>query len=159
MPWDVSALLEPLSVAIHAARRAALSPSATVLVFGAGAVGLLVAGICKIYGASTVIIADVDPGRVKFAVDNGFADGSFIVPIRPRPSSSEAALQAAKGLASEISTCKRQNGVPVGEVDAVFECTGVPSCLQTAIYVSLLLPTNDHPLKTVLSFGFHCFGD
>lgn len=149
MPWDVSALLEPLSVAIHAARRAALSPSASVLIFGAGAVGLLVAGVCKIYGANTVIIADVDPGRVKFAIDNKFADASFVVPIRPRPSSTEEALQAAKELAGEIVNCRSHNGVMIGEVDTVFECTGVPSCVQTAIYVSRLLSTFTTPSESV----------
>lgn len=135
---SVSALLEPLSVAIHATRRAALSPSTptSVLVFGAGAVGLLVAGMCKMSGASTVVIADVDPGRVEFAVRNNFADCSFAVPKRPQPSDTNEALQLAKNLATQISRCKKQNGECLGEVDAVFECTGVPSCLQTAIYVS-----------------------
>ncbi|KAF2236601.1 GroES-like protein [Viridothelium virens] len=132
---DLGALLEPLGVAIHASRRAQLSPNSTTLVFGAGAVGLLVSAMAKIEGSSTVVIADIDQGRVDFAVKNGFAHRGFVVPMR-RGNSIEENLQIARETAVEVSKVSRQDGSPVGEVDAAFECTGVPSCLQAAIYAT-----------------------
>jgi len=133
---DLGALLEPLGVAIHANRRAGLPPSSTALVFGAGAVGLLVAAMAKISGCSTVVIADIDAGRVEFAVNHGFAHRGFVVPLK-RGNSVEENLAIAKELAESIGTVKKAGTGEgaIGEVDAVFECTGVPSCLQAAIYV------------------------
>lgn len=133
---DLGALLEPLSVAIQASRRAQLGAGATVLVFGAGAVGLLVAAMAKISGAGTVVIADIDAGRVQFAVDNKFAHRGFTVPLK-RGSTIEEQLDIAKETAAEIGKTTKESGGEVGEVDAVFECTGVPSCVQASIFVSL----------------------
>lgn len=136
MSLDLGALLEPLGVAIQASKRAQLAPGATVLVFGAGAVGLLVAAMAKISGASTVVIADIDEGRVNFAVENKFAHRKFTVPLK-RGATIEEQLDIAKETAAEIGKISRESGGEVGEVDAVFECTGVPSCVQASIYVSL----------------------
>lgn len=145
MSLDLGAILEPLGVAIHATRRAALSPKSTVLVFGAGAVGLLCAGMAKIGGATEVVIADIDQGRVDFAVQNGFADSTFTVPMK-RGKDIDENLAIAKETAAAIGEVKRANGETIGEVDAVFECTGVPSCVQAAIYVSETKNKNN-PLK------------
>ena len=131
----MGALLEPLGVAIHASRRAQLPTGSTVLVFGAGAVGLLVAAMAKISGASTVVIADIDGGRVDFAVKNGFAHRGYTVPMK-RGGTVEESLSIAKETAVEVGKVQTASGKSVGEVDAVFECTGVPPCLQAAIYVS-----------------------
>lgn len=132
---DLGALLEPLGVAIHASRRAQLPTGSTVLVFGAGAVGLLVAAMAKISGAGTVVIADIDGGRVDFAVKNGFTHRGYTVPMK-RGGTVEESLNIAKETATEVGKVQRASGKPVGEVDAVFECTGAPSCLQAAIYAT-----------------------
>lgn len=132
---DAGALLEPLGVAVHASRRANIAPGSTVLVLGAGTVGLLVAAVAKIKGAGTVIIADIDSGRVQFAVENKFAHLGFTVPRR-RAEKIEDQLAIAKEIAAEVGKVVNSDNIVVGEVDAVFECTGVPSCLQTAIYVN-----------------------
>lgn len=134
VPLDLGALLEPLGVAIQASKRAQLAPGATVLVFGAGAVGLLVAAMAKISGAGTVVIADIDEGRVNFAVENKFAHRSFTVPMK-RGATIEEQLDIAKETAATIGKITKESGSEVGEVDAVFECTGVPSCVQASIYV------------------------
>lgn len=127
---DIGALLEPLGVALHAWRRSQMPRNATVLVFGAGAVGLLSAAVAKLKGASRVVIADIDAGRLEFAVANGFADSSYTVPMR-RGKDIDESLAIAKETAAEIG--KVDN---VGEVDVTIECTGVPSCVQAGIYVS-----------------------
>ena len=133
---DLGAILEPLGVAIHASRRAQLVPGSTTLVFGAGAVGLLCAAMCKVSGASTVIIADIQAERVAFAVENGFAHGGFVVPMK-RGQNIEEKLQIAKETAELAGQTETIGGGSLGEVDAVFECTGVEACTQAAIYVSL----------------------
>lgn len=131
---DLGAILEPLGVAIQASKRAQLEPGATVLVFGAGAVGLLVAAMAKISGAGTVVIADIDEGRVNFAVENKFAHRKFTVPMK-RGLTIEEQLDIAKETAADIGRIRKESGSLIGEVDAVFECTGVPSCVQASIYV------------------------
>ena len=130
---QLGALLEPLSVTIHAVQRSDLQPKAKVLVLGAGAIGLLAAAVCKIRGA-TVIIADLDEGRIKFAVENQFADYAFVMPTR-RSSDVDEGLKMARETATEIGKTQMSGGALFGEVDVVFECTGVPTCAQVAIYV------------------------
>ena len=107
--------------------------------------GLLVAAMAKISGASTVVIADIDSGRVNFAVDNHFAHRGFTVPLK-RGQTIEENLDIAKETAAEIAKISRVNGRPVGEVDAVFECTGVPSCVQASIYVCHIPHTGFIPI-------------
>lgn len=109
--------------------------------------GLLVAAMAKISGASTVVIADIDSGRVNFAVDNHFAHRGFTMPLK-RGQTIEENLDIAKETAAEIAKISRVNGRPVGEVDAVFECTGVPSCVQASIYVCHILHTGFIHLTT-----------
>lgn len=129
MPLDYGALLEPLAVAIHAIRRSQMAYSSRVLIFGAGAVGLLCAAMAKISGAGKVVIADIDSGRTDFAVKHRFADLGFAVNSK-RGSNTEEDLEIATGNAQSIS-----KSADVEEFDLSFECTGVPSCLQAAIYV------------------------
>lgn len=131
---EQGALVEPLSVAMHARDRAQLKPGSTVLVLGAGAVGLLCAAACKASGAQAVIIADIQEDRVNFAVQNGFADVAIVVPMA-RPQTIEDKLAYAKELAGRVASSK-VGEEEVGEVGVTFECTGVESCMQTAIYVS-----------------------
>jgi len=134
---ELGALAEPLAVAIHASDRAKLPAASAVLVLGAGAVGLLCAAVAKAVAGSKVVIADIQAERVKFAVDHGFADAGVVVPLsHPRPTTIEEKLDAAKKLADLLKNTRIGDG-HVGEVAATFECTGVESCLQAAIYVSL----------------------
>jgi L-iditol 2-dehydrogenase len=149
MSLDLGALLEPLGVAIQASKRAQLAPGATVLVFGAGAVGLLVAAMAKISGAATVVIADIDEGRVNFAVENKFAHRNFTVPLK-RGATIEEQLDIAKETAAAIGKIKKQSGGELGEVDAVFECTGVPSCVQASIFVIYSILCNPPTLANEL---------
>lgn len=93
--------------------------------------------MAKISGSSTVVIADIDAGRVDFAVQNGFAHKGYVVPLK-RGNSVEENLEIAKATAGEIGALDSygEGAGKVGEVDAVFECTGVPSCVQASIYAS-----------------------
>lgn len=129
---ELGALVEPLSVAMHARNRANLPSGSTVLVLGAGAVGLLVAAVSKAAG-QTVVIADIQSDRVDFATANGYADAGIVVPPK-RPQAIEEKLAYAKEVADLVKQAQVQ-GKAVGEVTATYECTGVETCMQTAIYV------------------------
>ena len=131
---DHGAVLEPLGVAIHATRRARLPSGANVLVFGAGAVGLLCAYSAKQAGAARVLIADIVKSRIEFAVTNGFADEGFLVPMK-RGQTVEEELEIAKSTAAAVIDYPVA-GHPMGELDVIFECTGVPSCVQASIYAT-----------------------
>ncbi|PHH91325.1 hypothetical protein CDD83_896 [Cordyceps sp. RAO-2017] len=131
---DLGALIEPLSVAMHAQDRANLPPGSTVLVFGAGAVGLLAAAVSKASGAEAVVIADIQKDRVDFAVANGYADAGVVV-APARPQTIDDKLAYARSVADEIKAAQ-VGGRAVGELSAVYECTGVESCVQSSIYAA-----------------------
>lgn len=136
IPVEQAALLEPLAVAIHASNRAALAPGSSVLILGAGAVGLLAAAMAKIRGATTITIADIASSRVDFAVKNGFATNGITLPAK-RASTTEDKVALGREL-SEIVTSEvdKLTGKPIGEYDVTFECTGVESCVQAGIFAT-----------------------
>lgn len=90
--FDAAALLEPLSVAIHAVNRAHPEPGSTALVLGAGTVGLLTAAMARQSGCTAVTICDVDQGRVDYALANGFATHGHVVPRPLHTSSSSSSI-------------------------------------------------------------------
>ena len=61
---DHAALIEPLAVATHDVRRAAVKAGDSVLVFGGGPIGTLIALVCRHRGAR-VAVAEVNPFRVE----------------------------------------------------------------------------------------------
>lgn len=140
LDYDIGALLEPLAVAIHAVRRiqAPSQPDTwNCLIFGAGAVGLLCAAAARAEGCKNVVMADIDHGRLQFALKHGFASAIYLVAGK-RPTS----LEANKDVAREIEKVKLPDGSAIGKMDAVLECTGVESCLQASIYVGPSFPTD-----------------
>lgn len=135
---DVGALIEPLAVAVHARSRAECAGAGraqTALVFGAGAVGLLCCAVNKAAPAvRTVVVADIQAERVQFALDRGLADVGVVVPMR-RPETVEEKLEFAREVAGLVKGAKGDTAI--GDIGLVYECTGVETCLQAAIYVRL----------------------
>lgn len=74
------ALMEPLSVAVHIVRQARVSPGQSVVVFGAGPVGLLCCAVASAFGASKVIAVDIQQSRLDFAKD--YAVTSVFMPSK-----------------------------------------------------------------------------
>lgn len=68
------ALTEPAAVAVHALRRAGIDIGDSVLIFGAGPIGLMVAMWARAWGASRVLLADIDEAKLDFAQTLGFTD-------------------------------------------------------------------------------------
>ena len=71
---DAAAMLEPLSVGIWACRKGRVGPGTNVLVNGAGPIGLLAAQTAAAFGASRVVIADVNENRLQLAGRLGVTD-------------------------------------------------------------------------------------
>lgn len=62
-----SALMEPLSVGIAAARKAHLSPGDRVLISGAGPIGIVCAQVARAFGATDITVTDVAAERLDAA--------------------------------------------------------------------------------------------
>ncbi|KAI1133579.1 sorbitol dehydrogenase [Nemania abortiva] len=160
--FEAAALLEPLSVGIHAVNRANPPPGSTALVMGAGTVGLLTAAMALQSGCTSVTIADVDAGRVDYAIKHGFATHGFVVtrPLHLSTSSTsissdsgsmtpcsiisnsyQGQLEHARRLAADILSVSRPPAALHNEdedegVDVAFECTGKEACMQTCLYAT-----------------------
>ncbi|KAF9887855.1 hypothetical protein FE257_009515 [Aspergillus nanangensis] len=128
--FEEGALLEPLSVALHAVRRSGLTIGQSVLVLGAGAIGLLCASLARAAGASRVGIVDIDQSRLDFAMGSdasrkALATASYRIDLGKMADLKEG---FANHIAQEI---RQADGL--GAADLVFECTGVESCVNIGI--------------------------
>jgi len=68
MEDGIGAMIEPLSVALHAVKQAGHIVGKKVLITGGGTIGLLTALVAKVYGALTVAISDIVSDRRKVAL-------------------------------------------------------------------------------------------
>jgi L-idonate 5-dehydrogenase len=71
MSWGEAAMLEPLSVSLHALRRVGDLTGAAVLVAGGGAIGQLTSLVARALGASKVVLSDIDAFPRRFARQTG----------------------------------------------------------------------------------------
>src|ERR1700761_2909563 len=71
MDDGAGAMMEPLSVALHAVKRAGTVSGKRVLVTGGGTVGLLVALTARAFGAVPVAVSDIVPARRSKAIELG----------------------------------------------------------------------------------------
>ena len=62
-----AALLEPVSIGMHAANRSPISANDTVVVIGAGTIGIFILQACKLKGAGKVIVFDINEFRLNLA--------------------------------------------------------------------------------------------
>ena len=67
-------MCEPLSVGVHACRRANIGPETNVLIMGAGPIGLVTMLAARAFGAPRIVIVDVDDRRLSVAKDLGTDD-------------------------------------------------------------------------------------
>ena len=71
MTYDEGAMIEPLAVAVHAAKRPGNLAGKRVAVLGAGPVGILLCQSLKALGAEEVLVTDVSDYRLKLAAECG----------------------------------------------------------------------------------------
>ena len=131
------ALIEPLSVAVHLIRRADVKPGDSIIVFGAGPVGLLSCAVARAFGAATIVAVDVNAERLAFATEyaathsfnpshNGNDHSSGNTNVDDNGKDNEDARSAVELL----RTCAMD---PLG-ADKAVDASGAASCIRTAIY-------------------------
>jgi len=94
-----AALLEPASIGTHAANRAPISNEDTVVVIGAGTIGLFILQAARLRGAAKVIAVDINEFRLDLAKKLG-AD-KLINPLKSNLS--EAVLQETEGKGANVT--------------------------------------------------------
>lgn len=65
------ALVEPLSVGMHAANQGQVKLGDSVVILGAGCIGLVTLLACKAYGATDITVVDIIPKRLDYALKLG----------------------------------------------------------------------------------------
>ena len=115
LPANVSfqegAMVEPLAVGLHAVDMAKMPRGATVLIIGAGPVGLATMLWAKFLGARHVIVSEKAEVRRQMAAKFGATD----------------AIDPGEPLVPQVQ--KIAGKAP----DVIFECVGVPGLLNTAM--------------------------
>jgi len=109
MDLDQLAVVECLAIGAHAVRRANLAVGSTVLVVGAGPIGMGILQFAKVAGA-TVFVMDMNPERLAFCRDELGAD---------------QIIQAGSSAREQIDTLT--NG---DFIDTVFDATGNPKAME-----------------------------
>lgn len=113
LSYDVGALIEPLSVAVHTVRRADVQLGDTVLILGDGPIGLLTAAVCRRSGATRILLAGHSDARLALALQFGATDTLNTHGHDPAAWALELTEQFG--------------------VDKGFECVGSETCLTQAI--------------------------
>jgi L-iditol 2-dehydrogenase len=113
MPFAHAALIEAVSVAVHAVSLTPIALDDTVLVVGAGMIGLLTLQAALLAGAGRVFVIDVDDTRLQLARDLG-ATQTF--------NSREA------GTLDQVMELTSHRGV-----DAALECVGTTATVKYAV--------------------------
>jgi L-iditol 2-dehydrogenase len=113
--FEQGAMTEAVSIAVHAVRRARLSQGDTVVVVGAGMIGLLLIEALGDADCGRIIAVDLDPNRLKIAEEFGAE-----VVLNPEKSDViQHCLQLTQGRGADVS----------------FDVVGIPSSVQTAAAV------------------------
>ena len=75
--FEKAALIEAVSIAVHAARISGIRSGDAAVVIGAGMIGLLAVQAFRVYGCRRIFAVDLDEGRLKMAKGAG-ADETFL---------------------------------------------------------------------------------
>ncbi|MBQ3487495.1 MAG: galactitol-1-phosphate 5-dehydrogenase [Clostridia bacterium] len=142
-----AAMIEPLSVAYHAATRTKIGPGDTAVVIGVGTIGLLTLQVVKSFGVKQLIAVDIDDKRLELARQNGATDC-----VNSRDA--DALEQILK--------------VSDGGVDVALDATGIDATVNMAIrsvhlngkvvLIGNLAPKVDFPLQIAVTRQLSLFG-
>ena len=107
-----AAMVEPLSVAYHAATRAPIGENDSVAVIGVGTIGLLTLQVVRALGAKRVIAVDISEDRLHTARENG----------------ASACVDSSDPRAAEM--IREAAG---GGVDIAFDATGIDATVNLCV--------------------------
>lgn len=111
--FEAAALAEPLSVGIHACRRAGVSLGRSVFIAGAGPIGIASLMAAKAFGATRILISDVREARLAMARELGATAA-----VNPKEVETAAAL-------AELTEGRG--------VDVAIECAGAEAALADCL--------------------------
>lgn len=94
--------------------------------------------MAKMSGATTVVIVDVDHGRIEYALSNGFAHKGFVVPSRRNAGEHAGQFDSAKEFAGDVMQVASLGDADFEGADVTFDCTGKEICMQAGLFVSNL---------------------
>jgi L-iditol 2-dehydrogenase len=140
-PLEHAALIEAVSVAVHAVKLAAPKASDEVAVIGSGMIGLLIIQVLRDIGCRRIVAVDVDEGRLTVAKQLGATDA--------------VNAKNADSVAELLAITNRRG------VDASWEVVGTTATVQTAIHcvrkggavtlVGNVSPNVEIPLQVVVA--------
>ncbi|WFD03675.1 hypothetical protein MOBT1_002368 [Malassezia obtusa] len=143
MSLEAASLMEPLSVAVHAAvSRGGVRALENVLVLGAGPIGLLVAAVARAYGAKRVVSVDLVDEKLAFAQEFCATSTFKTTPPHADESGMDCARRNADLLIHELGDGVLANG----GFDLALEATGAQACLQMACWAM-------RPLGRIVTIG------
>jgi len=116
--FEEGALLEPLSVGVHACRRANLQLGQRVLICGAGPIGLVSLLTARAMGAAEICITDINNQRLEVAKQLGAHHAVFVD------------TRDARAVAGRVT--EALGSMP----DVTIECSGAEASIQTGIYAT-----------------------
>ncbi|KAK2366912.1 GroES zinc-binding alcohol dehydrogenase family protein [Trifolium repens] len=121
LPDNVSleegAMCEPLSVGVHACRRANIGPETNVLIMGAGPIGLVTMLSARAFGAPRIVVVDVDDHRLSVAKSLGADD----------------IVKVSTNIQDVTEEVKQIHNVMGAGVDVTFDCAGFNKTMTTAL--------------------------
>jgi len=112
--FEEGALVEPLAVGLHAVEKGGVKRGDTVLIVGAGPVGLAIALWCKFSGARHVIVSERAPARMALAERFGATD----------------VLDTALPLMRQVQAIAGKGP------DVIFECVGLPGMIDEMMRIA-----------------------
>jgi threonine dehydrogenase-like Zn-dependent dehydrogenase len=122
VPFDIAAINEPMAVSRHAMKRTGPKSGDSVLIFGAGPIGLGAAIAYKLNGAGSVVVADIVPERLQTALAVG-ADAVI----------NSAEEDVASRIRQLHGTGADAFGSPRAGTDIYLDAAGVPVVIDTAL--------------------------
>ncbi|MEM7313529.1 MAG: galactitol-1-phosphate 5-dehydrogenase [Planctomycetota bacterium] len=141
LKFEHAAMVEPVSIAIHAANITPIQLGDTAVVVGSGMIGLLVVQAARLAGCSTVIAVDLDDAKLKIAKSLG-ADAT----LNAKNDDVVAEVMKLTGGKGADVSFEVVGATPT--VNAAIECTRRGGAITL---VGNLAPTVDFPLQAVVT--------
>lgn len=108
------AFCEPLACCLHGVDMAEIKPGSSVVILGGGVIGMLTVQLCKIAGATTIVMSTRQADKRHLAEEIGATHS----------------IDPSQGNAIELLAGK--NGLLPGGADVVIECAGVAETMMEA---------------------------
>ena len=141
LPFEHAALIEAVSIAVHAVNRHRPAPDDVVVVVGSGMIGLLTIQVLKARGSRTIVALDIDSRKLAHAERMGAT-----TTLNPREGDVAASIRNLTG-GRGADVCFEV----VGHADTVETSIAAVRKGGTVVLVGNLSPRVELPLQVVVS--------